>query len=507
MRLELWILCLSLSALAIGAFSGWEISGRQNVALLVGWLALGLWSFAVLSIIRSALDAAPLAPVRDSEQRPLVSPWDRRIPLLGGSLVALSIVVAGIAVPIHLIQSALRRGGEQASAESAGQSRATKAATLWTAHLKGTWDQGSLVLAGSNLVVFNGSNYIYSIRGERLAKLKGMDVQHFVGGAGGVLVFGAEPGGVATELVGVRASSGNRAWTGPSGIKPVVLGATALQIEGEYPYFLVAHRLSTGHVLWRTSIDSICPNTGTFSDCSHVSFSLGGDLAVVKAGSGLAAIDLSNGRKLWDRSLGIDFDFSGMDSSRIYLITNRSGNIRSLPEVIAIRRGSGAVEWRFRAPRSFESNGSSLAVPGKGPLLLFNTDNIPRYLTITRSDGSGRAGTGLPGDAWICSTCDIDLVPTVDGAMLDSQYLILGDSGQVEPLPCQDDFTFSGSYGVCLSASGLVRFDMGSGRIVGATNLVNPKAAVVTSRGRAYVVNELSDGSLALTALDLKRLA
>lgn len=171
---------------------------------------------------------------------------------------------------------------------------------------------------------------------------------------------------------------------------------------------LVALRVENGRVLWTDSLASL-RRTDELGSISHIRASPVIDRGRVYAlsyGGMMAAVDLRNGRRLWDASIG-GLERPWVAGDMVYVMTVER-------DLIALDRDSGRVYWATRLP-AFKNPDKR-----KGPIFWSGPVLASDRLVVTGSSGEVLAVSPYTGEVLgkIDLPSDVTVAPVVAGGTL-----------------------------------------------------------------------------------------
>ncbi len=216
-------------------------------------------------------------------------------------------------------------------------------------------------------------------------------------------------------LYALNADDGRELWT-YSGIPEMaaMVGGASPAVDGDVvvaPFTsgeLVALRVENGRVLWADSLASL-RRTDELGSISHIRASPVIDRGRVYAlsyGGMMVAVDLRNGRRLWDASIG-GLERPWVAGDNVYVITPER-------DLIALDRDSGRVYWATRLPSYKNEEKRKGPVFWSGPLLASDR------LIVTGSNGEVLAISPYTGEPLgkVGMRADVVVPPVVAGGTL-----------------------------------------------------------------------------------------
>jgi len=157
---------------------------------------------------------------------------------------------------------------------------------------------------------------------------------------------------VDNRLFAINAETGEGLWTHAGIVESAsILGGASPAVSGDVvvvPYTsgeLVALKTSNGRLLWQDSL-SAAKRTDVISNLSHIRglpVIDRGRVIAVSHGGLMAALDLRNGRRLWQKELG-GLESPWVAGDYIFVITNDA-------EIAALSRKDGRIHWVKALPR------------------------------------------------------------------------------------------------------------------------------------------------------------
>jgi len=175
---------------------------------------------------------------------------------------------------------------------------------------------------------------------------------------------------VDNKLFAVNAENGDGLWTHTGATESTSLLGSGSPAIGDgvvvVPYTtgeLVALRVDTGRVLWQENLTAV-KRTDVVSTLAHIrgrpTIDRGRVIAMSHAGL-LAAIELRNGRRLWQREIaGLESPWVAGDY--IFVLTNDA-------EIAAVNRNDGRIHWVRALPRYEDPKKLEDPIIWTGPVL------------------------------------------------------------------------------------------------------------------------------------------
>jgi outer membrane protein assembly factor BamB len=207
-------------------------------------------------------------------------------------------------------------------------------------------------------------------------------------------------------LYALDAGDGRELWT-YSGIPEMasVIGGASPAVDGGVIVAafssgeLVALRVENGRVLWEDSLGSL-RRTDELGSISHIRASPVIDRGRVYAlsyGGMMVAVDLRNGRRLWDASIG-GIERPWVAGDMVYVVTAER-------DLIALDRDSGRIYWATRLPTYKNEERRKGPVFWSGPVLVSDrlvvTGSSGEVLAVSPYTGELLGKIGMPSDVLV----------------------------------------------------------------------------------------------------------
>jgi outer membrane protein assembly factor BamB len=220
---------------------------------------------------------------------------------------------------------------------------------------------------------------------------------------------------VNNTLYALDAGDGRTLWT-YSGLPEMaaVIGGASPAVDGGVIVAafssgeLVALRVENGRVLWSDSLASLrrTDELGSISDIRASPVIDRGRVYALSYGGVMVALDLRNGRRLWDAAIG-GLERPWVAGDTVYVVTAER-------DLIALDRDSGRIYWVTRLPTYKNEDKRKGPIFWSGPVL--GSDR----LVVTGSSGEVLAVSPYTGELLgkIAMPSDVSVAPVVAGGTL-----------------------------------------------------------------------------------------